>query len=495
MAKIKYSLLVALAFTLVIFSSCRDTKEEPGGGGGDNNKENQAINEWIYEEMDLKYFWNDYLPSPSNLNFDAEPDDFFYSTLYYEKDRFSYLDNNGVYHGRPLAEENTPKKDIGFEYTTFTDASGKNVLGLCVTYVKRGSNAENQNLKRGDWIVEVDGERPNINNYFSILYQGKNEYELKLKDGREITLNTTADFVEKPVHLSRIFDEGKIGYIVYNFFDNDRGDKSYEFALDMNNELTKMAGVEYLILDLRYNGGGLVESGAYIASALVPDRGNGSNMNIYTRRAFNKTYDAVLRKGRYYEEQIAEPFREKIVNVPIPELKLKKLYVLTSKNTASASEQIINGLRAYMEDRIEVIGETTKGKNMESFEIKDKYNKSHKWVLHPLTSVSFRADKTPETNDYSRGFEPTIGWERLNNKGSWEFGYENDEFQTLSENGVLYELGDERETLLKRALENIRGKSQVAARTKRSLEEPIIAIPLASSLDRKQDQMIITIKE
>lgn len=487
MMKTKYTILLTVFIALFAFASCKDTKEEEiDGGGKTENKENQKINNWILKEMKEKYYWNDYVWGLTSLDLNAEPNDFYYSTLYYAKDRFSSISKNGVYQVRPRAStESTPKKDIGFEFSTIT-GNGR-VYGLCVLYVKGGSEAEKQGLKRGDIIKKVDNSSITEDNWYSALYEGKTSYKLVFYNRDPLTLNTTSNFVEKPVHTTKTFDEGRVGYIMYNFFDNDSGDDSYEYALKMNDELTKMSAVEYLILDLRYNGGGLVESGAFIGSALVPDRGTGNDMKIYTRRVYNKTYDAILQGERNYDKQISQYFYEKIINVSIPQLKnLKKLYVLTTSNTASASEQIINALSAYI--KVEVIGEITKGKNMESIPLSDE--KNHKWELNPLVSVSYRHDKTPETNDYSHGIPPTIPKGEETSEATI---YMDASGNLFTKN--FYDLGDEKETLLSKALADIRGVQPVSLRSKRSIES---GIPLElghSSLDLKDDQMIIKIEE
>lgn len=487
MKRIQKSILFILCISLFTATSCRDHKKVIDDD--DVNEENQRINNWIYGEMEIKYFWNTYLPSLSSLDRNADPGDFYYSMLYYEKDEFSTIDHNGILQEGPYAaSENIDKRDRGFEYSVIWD--GVKVYGLCVLYVKKGSSAEKQGLKRGDLIKKVNNSSSPEEGWYSALGDGNSSYKLEFYNREPMTLNTDSHFEENPVYYARTFDEGKIGYIVYNFFDNDNGNDSYDYALEMNNELTKMSEVEFLILDLRYNGGGLVESGAYIASALVPDRGAGGNMNVYTRRNFNDTYDAILRKGRYYDRQVTEYFHDKIVNIEIPRLRLKKLYVLTTGSTASASEQIINGLRAYMD--VEVIGTKTRGKNMESIPISDE--KKHKWELHPLVSVSFRHDQTPATNDYSTGFDPTLPSEKESTKDM--IIYMNYNGNLYTEN--VYQLGEEKEALLSEALKDIRGISEapVPARMKRSIPQDRIELEeIGSSLDLKPKQMVIKIKE
>lgn len=366
---ILFTLLLSL---LTIFSACSDKDKDEENK---DSKENSAINEWIYEEMSFKYFWYDKVPSATSLNFNLEPDEFFYKTLYRYNlsggDRFSYLEKDDIPYFPARAESyKASKQDIGFEYHAYQDINTKQIT-LLVTYVKKGTNAEKDGLKRGDWIQSVDGVKMNANNWYSILNDGKSSYKLDFHNRTSLTVNATNGYAESPVLLSKTLDlDGKkVGYIVYNRFTNDEDDKTMSYALEMNNIFKSFQSekINELILDLRYNPGGLVESGNYIASALVPNR-NTAGRTIYTKRAFNKKYDEYLRQYSNYEELITEKFHEYInnkdeggsVNEAIPKLNIQKLYVLTSQYTASASEQIINGLSVYIPE-LTVIGETTTG--------------------------------------------------------------------------------------------------------------------------------------
>lgn len=134
------------------------------------------------------------------------------------------------------------------------------------------------------------------------------------------------------------------------------------------------------------------------------------------------------------------------------------MIVITSQETASASEQIINGLRAYM--NVEVLGQTTIGKNQESFEL--LYDGSEAILsLHPIVAITYRSDvDDPTQNDYSGGFSPTIG---LRKKETDELSRieglyfaNNDATKLFATNAAKTPLGDPDETLLKLALDFIK---------------------------------------
>ena len=104
-------------------------------------------------------------------------------------------------------------------------------------------------------------------------------------------------------------------------------------------------GVQDLVLDLRYNGGGLVSTGATLASYVAGTRGNGL------------TYAALL-----YNDKRATSNNQNYRFATLGSaLSLRRVFVLMGRRTCSASEQLINGLRgAGLE--VTAIGETSCGK-------------------------------------------------------------------------------------------------------------------------------------
>jgi carboxyl-terminal processing protease len=98
------------------------------------------------------------------------------------------------------------------------------------------------------------------------------------------------------------------------------------------------------VLDLRYNGGGLVSVARDLASLVGGSRSAGCN---YTTLLYNAT--------RAGENNTAYSF-----NDPPQALGLQRVYILAGERTCSASEQLANGLRPFV--NVVLVGDTTCGK-------------------------------------------------------------------------------------------------------------------------------------
>ncbi len=419
----------------------------------DEISSNKYVNGWIYDEMSVYYLWNDKLSKTPNYS--LYPEDFFDSILYkYNKtsnpdgDRFSWIQED--YKELLGSLSGVVSHEIGFEYILVaTDATRKQFYAL-VLYPMQGTDAEAKGIDRGRFITKIDGQNITSDNYKN-LFGGTGTKKLSMADyvydttekayllqnSGDVTINMHNSFAENPIYLDSIYSIGdkEIGYLVYNFFARDNGDKSYNYDKELMNKLSnfKSKGVNEMVLDLRYNSGGAVSSAIALASALVKNR---STKNVLTTSQYNAiVHNSLIKEyGANYDKDY---FIDKVIDtsVPIPELNLPRLYVLTSGWTASASEFIINGLKPYMD--VILIGETTYGKNVGSITLYEENDPKNKWGMQPIV-VKFA--NSLGFSDFTAGFAPN---------------YEVDEFENL----YLYEFGDSNDPLLGTALSNITGKT------------------------------------
>lgn len=186
-----------------------------------------------------------------------------------------------------------------------------------------------------------------------------------------------AKFNPDPILLDTVLqiENKKIGYLVYtSFIDNQTTSLS-----DLNNAIgrIKEAQVDEFILDLRYNTGGMLTAAKQLGSLLAPaDAVGRSALFIHNNgtRLTNKKFQGI-------KDALEIHFDPGVLT---NNLDLRKIYILTGKNTASASEVIISGLQAYLSEVI-LIGEKTVGKYAGMSKLSSP-KELEKWVYGRLLS-------------------------------------------------------------------------------------------------------------
>jgi carboxyl-terminal processing protease len=376
------------------------------------------INDFVWKGMNQYYLWQSDVPNLSDDRFANQSalNDFLseYSnpTLLFNSlrvdasiDRFSviYSDYNvleGVLSGNTLNNG----LDFGLRYK---QGSTTDIFGW-VRYVLPNSSAAAQNLQRGLIFYGINGTQLTESNYQSLL--SATTYTLNLADydngnitpnGQSVTLTRT-QLAENPVYSTEVFVQGnkKIGYLMYNGFFS-----SYENQLNAAFGALKSQNITHLVLDLRYNSGGSVATATRLAS-LIAGQFNGQ---VFAKQQWNAKLE------NYYMQNNPSSLFNYFTNTTssgsiLNHLNLNKVYILTSRSTASASELVINGLKPYID--VIQIGETTTGKNVGSVTLYDSPNFSkatanpnHKYAMQPLVlktvnSVGF--------GDYQSGLPATI---------------------------------------------------------------------------------------
>ncbi|MBD2703035.1 PDZ domain-containing protein [Spirosoma sp. BT702] len=465
---VRSSLLLALVGATLSLASCQKPTDEvaPQTTTGSTStsataSENQTINDWILSNMQELYYWNDKIPA--NPDKTQAPDVFFESLLNkYDAttnpngDRFSWIQESADELAASLSGQTTT---TGMEYNLFLRSSGGTGVIAQVLYVLPGSPAEKAGLKRGDIISKVNGQLLSTTNYANLLFSGSTyTFGLASLSGQSLvdsdqTRTVTATvFQENPVFLDSVYTVGnkKIGYLVYNQFvpgANGSNASEYDAQVDAIFSDFKAKGVNELVLDLRYNPGGYTSSSANLASLI----GKGvSSSKLYFREEWNATLTPQLQK-EYGSSFFAQNFVTKAQNIGA---NLSRVFVLTTDQTASASELIINGLRPYM--TVTTIGTTTYGKNVGSITVTDESGKI-KWGMQPIV---FKSYNSLGQSDYSTGFKPSI---------------------EVEEPLTLLPLGDTNEAMLRTAFNQISGAAT-------SGRQGVTANPLSSvgsSIQRK----------
>ncbi|MEM9857165.1 MAG: S41 family peptidase [Bacteroidota bacterium] len=383
-------LLVAIFFGVV---SCQD----------DDSPDANPVNQWIFTEMDLWYFWREEMPRDINQTLAPEA---YFDNLLFPGDRFSIIVSD---FQNLINSLDGVTLEAGYEVSFFRETGTNNVIGA-VTYVKDPSPAKDAGIRRGDLIEAVNGRSMDVDNFgsvFSETFQNHSITYLRFNESSEVFEEQSSEFVveqviENPNFLDSIYTSQngkKVGYYVYNFFRRGVNGRS-EYSEEMDDIFASFqsAGVEELILDLRYNGGGSVDAAADLASLIAP--GVSSEDNLYTNRWNPIVEEAITNDERFGPDFFIGKFLDKPFNIGA-QLTADRVYILTGNGTASASELIINGLTPFMD--VIIVGDTTVGKNVGSIPLEDAENENNNYGLLPIT---FQIENSLGQSDYANGFIP-----------------------------------------------------------------------------------------
>jgi C-terminal processing protease CtpA/Prc len=410
--------------------------------------------------------WNEEIPARTDQS--LAPQNYFESLLS-PKDRFSWIQENFI---ELMAAFSGVSMEAGYDFNLVGIENSSDVIGY-ITYVKPHSPASRSSLKRGDFFLTVNGTQLTRTNYLSLIEAMSFAHELGIAVDFPYSPQTESIFLpvekyeENPILLDTIYQfyNKKIGYIVYNFFAPDNGDGSISYEKELNDIFGRFQGVDDLILDLRYNGGGFLSTAISLASMISKRTEN----DIFAIELYNNLLDRELKReygSGYNQSYFTESLKRRnerneiVETIPVNHLGLNKLHVITSRGTASASEILINALRPYID--VVIIGDSTTGKNVGSitlYEEDPEKQKTNQWGLQPIV-VKF-ANKDGFSG-YENGFAPDIE--------AWEID---------ADNLVLLPLGDTDELLLQQALFQVSGY-----RLKSKLGNAGKFRPIASSANR-----------
>lgn len=253
---------------------------------------------------------------------------------------------------------------------------------LYVRQVFKNSSAGQAGIKRGWKVLKVGGLTPTNDQTFSaelgrILNNASVSFEFQQPDGTTKALTLTAtDYKTDPIQAVNVFErEGKkIGYFCFTDF---LGDNTANELNTVFNDF-KAKGVTDLIIDLRYNGGGYVSLAQQLCNHLAPSAANGKVMFSYQ---YNDKLSAYTKATNFSLKN---------------NINISKLVVITTKNSASASELLINSLKPHME--VKIVGANSHGKPV-GFPVIPVMN----YVVAP---VAFKTVNSAGEADYYDGFTP-----------------------------------------------------------------------------------------
>ncbi len=366
-------LYLGLTTLLVLTAGC-------GGSSGSSGPQAAnctvvAQNQFVIDVMQDIYLWNDQLPIVDAADFDSP--EATLDALRAPQDRFSFITSAAA--DDALFGDGQVAGIIGFRSTSPSPDE------LRVIDVFEGSPADQGGLARGDSITAVDGvpiADVLADPGFSASL-GPNEVgvtvELSWQDlaGEDFTrVFEKAVVTIPPVSSVEVLDTptGAVGYLLFrNFVEPAVSDLDAAFGA------LGLAGVRDVVIDLRYNGGGLL-SVAEVLSNLI----GGEITQAQTEYTFEYNADNSFRNRTVF-------FRDRL-----QALDLRRVFFIVTGSSASASELVINSLSPYID--VVLVGATTFGKPVGQL----GYTFCEK-ILRP---VSFSLSNADGFSDYFDGFAP-----------------------------------------------------------------------------------------
>lgn len=466
--KNKYVLILLLS---AIFSACTKPEIAPDNEPiitPSSTNELQLIADSVYLFSREIYFWDAIRTSPydytsfkprslvltdaaatakaviekvKTANFYDESKDFSYAT--------AYDDDAGASSAAQTIN------DYGFYFKAgYKDRKIKNSLyandpdfeGFYITYVYHNSDAGKKGVQRGWKMISVNGTSMSsisnttvniLNNMFYNETLKSADIVFEKPGGQQVSLNLSiTSFVPNSVLYREklVSSTGRsVGYLVYNFFGKYNDTKA---DIDEAIQYFKNAGINEVVLDLRYNRGGYTQTETYLTNNFGPSAANNQVM-------YKMIYNANLQAGNYTMMRTRHGYSKDYYSVPkntyyfstTNSISTTKLYVIVSNSSASASELFINSLRPYYNNNLILIGDNnTYGKPVGFFPI-------HLFKKVTFWTVSF------ETRNKNDGAVPYTGI--------------GPDFRIYD--GVDKNWGDQTEDCLKAALNLIDGKLATAS--------------------------------
>ena len=371
-------------------------------------------NFWLRSWTDETYLWN-------NEVADRNPGGFATPVSYFNVLKTTATTPSGnpkdQFHFSQLTEDflaarnSTPRADYGAVLVDFSNTLPRDIR---IVYTEPGSPAAQivlgeANLIRGTKILEVDGvdllnantqaEVDILNNGLFPENAGETHSFLVQDPGglpRAIMM-TSANIAAQPVNRTSIINtaSGDVGYILLNTF------SPFSTEQDIANAITAMktAGVTDLVLDLRYNGGGLLAIAAQLGYMIAGDaQTTGKTYELLQFNAdagnLNPITGMTNQPLPFFNTGLGFSLAD---GTPLDTLDLNRIYILATESTCSASESLINSLRGI---NVEVIlfGDTTCGKPYGFFPT-DNCGQTY-------FTIQFRGVNDKNFGDYPDGFTP-----------------------------------------------------------------------------------------
>lgn len=375
------------------------------------NNTGSALTEklWIRSYSNDTYLWYDELPDPN-------PDSYSISD-YFDVMKTEALTPSGKlkdqFHSSMPTEEWIAQSQSGSSLGYGLNISIQQGLGIertiTVTYTDANSPASAASIDRGDKILAIDGvdvatanTQSEINTLNGGLFPSDSSSHdfVVLQQGEERTVTLTPEVVASdpvPIVKTETVAGKKIGYIAFHSHNAIAESGLFDAFTELAQE-----NVDELVIDYRYNGGGFLRLASETGYMISGEQTQGEVFETLTFNDKHTTNDpitgAVLSPTPFYGTSYGFSANDLSGGVSLPTLNLNRVFVLTSGNTCSASESLINGLRGIGVEVIQV-GTTTCGKPY-GFYPTDNCGTTY-------FTVQFSGENADGFGDYADGFTPS----------------------------------------------------------------------------------------
>ncbi len=406
------NILLVLSAIVFLFGSGYKIGEYKGGlrinpsiKTGTANSSSSPSKETSLKEMDFSLFWDTWTQLEEKYVDRKKLDQ---KKMYYGaiKGMVSSLEDPYTFFLTP--EENKQSKDdLGGRFEGIGAQLGMESGRVTVVAPLKGSPAESAGLKTGDYITKVNGESTKgwvLTKAVSKI-RGEKGTTVALtveRGGKELTIEIKRDTIKVESVEAKLDEKqkdcetvcGNVAYLKLNQFGENTVDE-WEIKINEIKSAWDKKQIIGMVLDLRDNPGGYLESSVYLAGEFLP---KDTLVVRQESKVFgNKDYK-VQRTGL-------------LLDIP--------LVVLVNKGSASAAEILSGALRDHK--RAVLIGEKTFGKGsvQEALDLRDGagiHVTVAKWVLPSgewINSKGINPDKKvelviPEGNTMKREMDTQL---------------------------------------------------------------------------------------
>jgi len=324
-----YVLILLISFILNACGS-NGSKGTPADMAGSSFSLSEKI--YVHDLFLSEYLWNDQVSKEIEYENYNTAQSLVNALRVTPPDRWSFTLTRSQYDN--MANQKT--SGFGFAYgEDFT-----------IALVRIGSPSDGT-LMRGDKIIKVDSREVTRELIAESAKKLNTSVTFQLeRAGKMISVNVTPREYQFKVSMGKVIDQNmsKIGYLRLDAFTETAVEEFEKIFDTFHNE-----NIDELVIDLRYNGGGAVATTSALLDNIIADQPEQLQM--------------VLDWNAEFKQKNTQYTFESLDMQDGNELTMHRVFFLVTKDSASASEALINALVPYLgEENVVVIGENTHGK-------------------------------------------------------------------------------------------------------------------------------------